>query len=105
MPVHVTLGQLVAELGGTLIGDASTLIEQIGPLDSDAPHAIAFLSNPKYRAQLITTKAACVIVSPAVQDEAAVRGAVIVTDDPYLYFARLTQWWSQQVRPRPAAGI
>ena len=105
MSVHVTLGQLVAELGGTLIGDPGTVIQQIGTLDSDASHAIAFLSNPKYRAQLTTSKAACVIVSPAVQDEAVARGAVIVTDDPYLYFARLTQWWAQQVRPRPAAGI
>jgi UDP-3-O-[3-hydroxymyristoyl] glucosamine N-acyltransferase len=103
--VSVTLGALVAALGGELLGDASLLIEHIGPLDTDKPAAISFLSNPKYRAQLASTGAACVIVSPAVRDEAVARGAAIVTDDPYLYFARLTQWWAQRVRPRPAPGV
>ena len=103
--VHVTLGQLVTELGGTLMGDASTVIRHLGPLDGDAPDFIAFLANPKYRVQLATTKAACVIVSSEVQQEAVARGAAIVTEDPYLYFARLTQWWSRQVRPRPTVGV
>jgi UDP-3-O-[3-hydroxymyristoyl] glucosamine N-acyltransferase len=103
--VSVTLGALVAALGGELLGDASLLIEHIGPLDTDKPAAISFLSNPKYRAQLASTGAACVIVSPAVRDEAVARGAAIVTDDPYLYFARLTHWWAQRVRPRPAPGV
>lgn len=105
MSENVTLGQLVAELGGTLLGDAGRVIRHIGPLGGDKPDAIAFLSNPKYRSQLATTQAACVIVSPAAQAEAVARGAAIVTDDPYLYFARLTQWWSRRVRPRPVAGV
>ena len=100
-----TLGQLVDALGGELLGDRETLIQNIGPLDTDRAAAISFLSNPKYRSQLLTTQAACVIVSPAAKDEAVARGAAIVTDDPYLYFARLTQWWAQRVRPRPAAGV
>jgi UDP-3-O-[3-hydroxymyristoyl] glucosamine N-acyltransferase len=28
-----------------------------------------------------------------------------VVDDPYLYFARLTQWWARRVRPAAPAGI
>lgn len=100
-----TLGHLVDVLGGELHGDRETVIHHIGPLDTERPRAISFLSNPKYRSQLLTTEAACVIVSPAVRDEAVARGAAIVTDDPYLYFARLTQWWASQVRPRPAAGV
>lgn len=104
-PENVTLGQLVTELGGTLIGDAALVIRHIGPLDGDQPDTIAFLSNPKYRSQLGTTQAVCVIVSPAVQDEAVARGAAIVTDDPYFYFARLTQWWASRVRPRSSSGV
>jgi UDP-3-O-[3-hydroxymyristoyl] glucosamine N-acyltransferase len=37
------------------------------------------------------------------RDEAAQRGACIVTADPYAYFARATQWWKahqQGGRPR-----
>lgn len=100
-----TLGALIDALGGELIGDRDTVIRHIGPLDTDRPQAISFLSNPKYRSQLASSQAVCVIVSPAVKDEAAARGAVIVADDPYLYFARLTQWWAVRVRPRPDVGI
>lgn len=103
--LRVELGDLVDALGGELQGDRQIVIQRIGPLDSEVPATIAFLSNPKYRSQLATTRAACVIVSPAMRDEATARGAAIVTDDPYLYFARLTQWWGQRQRPRPAAGI
>ncbi|MDO9234555.1 MAG: UDP-3-O-(3-hydroxymyristoyl)glucosamine N-acyltransferase [Aquabacterium sp.] len=101
----VTLGQLVDVLGGELHGDRDGLILAVGPLDTPNDGVIAFLSNPKYRVQLSTTRAVCVIVSPAAKDEAVVRGAAIVTDDPYLYFAKLTQWWAAHTRPRPAAGV
>jgi UDP-3-O-[3-hydroxymyristoyl] glucosamine N-acyltransferase len=103
--LSVALGQLVDALGGELHGDRQTLIHGIGPLDTEQSGVIAFLSNPKYRSQLASTQATCVIVSPAAQDEAVARCAAIVTDDPYLYFARLTQWWARQVRPRPATGV
>jgi len=33
------------------------------------------------------------------------RGAVIVTADPYLYFARLTQWWVRRMRPAGEPGV
>lgn len=103
--LNVPLGQLVEALGGELRGDPATLIQRIGPLDTQQPSTLSFLSNPKYRSQLADTLAACVIVSPAVADDAAHLPAAIVTDDPYLYFARLTRWWGERVRPRPAAGV
>ncbi|MDE2400949.1 MAG: UDP-3-O-(3-hydroxymyristoyl)glucosamine N-acyltransferase [Burkholderiales bacterium] len=101
----VSLGQIVADLGGELLGPASHLIARIGPLDSAQIDTITFLAHPKYRAQLTTTQAGCVIVSAAMKDDAVARGAAIVTADPYLYFARLTQWWARRVRPRAVAGI
>ena len=40
------------------------------------------------------------IVSPALRDPAVARGACIVHEQPYLYFARLTQLWRRtQARP------
>jgi UDP-3-O-[3-hydroxymyristoyl] glucosamine N-acyltransferase len=103
--IQTTLGDLVDQLGGELHGDRATVIRHIGPLDTDRPDTISFLSNPKYRGQLADTRAACVIVSPASLDDALARGAAIVCEDPYLYFAYLTQWWGRQVRPRPAPGV
>ena len=45
------------------------------------------------------------IVAPAFRDAAGARGAAIVSADPYLYFARLTQWWAERTRPPPARGV
>ena len=94
--VAVSLGHLVAQLGGDLYGDPQTLIAQIRSLEEADEGDISFLSHPKYTSQLQKSKAACVIVSPALHSLAVERGACIVSPDPYLYFAKLTQWWKQQ---------
>jgi UDP-3-O-[3-hydroxymyristoyl] glucosamine N-acyltransferase len=65
---------------------------------AEAAH-IAFLANPRYRAQLASTRAGCVIVAPSLAEEAAARTTAIVTPDPYLYYARLSQWWAAGDRP------
>ncbi len=103
--MRVTVADIVARLGGECIGDAALIVERIATLEAATPNSIGFLANPRYRAQLATTKAGCVIVAPALREEAARRGATIVTPDAYLYYARLSQWWVGQVRPGIAAGI
>ena len=104
-PTPVALAELIAALGGDLLGEPDIRIARIAPLDEAGADAISFLANPRYQAQLGTTAAACVIVAPALAEAAAARGAAIVTPDPYLYFARLTQWWAARTRPRAAAGV
>ena len=105
MPMEVALREIAGQLGGELLGDGELRIARIATLEGATPDAIGFLANPKYRAQLATTRAGCVIVAPGLRDEAAARGAAIVTPDPYLYYARLTQWWARTMRPQPASGI
>jgi UDP-3-O-[3-hydroxymyristoyl] glucosamine N-acyltransferase len=99
------LADIVAALGGELAGDPALAIDRIGPLDGATPSTISFLANPRYRAQLATSRAGCVIVGPDAADDARARGAAIVTSDPYLYFARLTRWWAERTRVRPLAGV
>lgn len=99
------LGDIAAQLGGELIGSPELDITRVGPLEGAGPTTLSFLSHPRYKAQLAGSQAGCVIVAPSVRDEAVARGAAIVTDDPYLYFAQLTQWWARQVRPAAATGI
>ena len=101
----VALHEVLAQLGGELIGDAALRIARIGPLEAATPSTISFLANPRYQAQLAASKAGCVIVGPAMRDAAQARGAAIVTPDPYLYFARLTQWWAARLRPAAAPGV
>ena len=102
------LQDIVDALGGELAGltpalAAQTPIDGIGPLPDAGPTTLSFLANPRYRSQLAASSAACVIVSPAMREAAVARGAAIVVDDPYLYFARATQWWVARIaRPVPA---
>ena len=105
------LGAIVDALGGELRGDATLSIERLSPLQNAQPDALSFLSHPKYQQELAASKAGCVIVSPAMSEAAAARGACIVTPDPYLYFARLTQLWkasharSEAERIHPSAVV
>ena len=105
MASPLRLADVVAALGGQLIGDEAIVIERLAPLDSASAGSLSFLANPRYAAQLTSTRASCVIVAAAHQAAASDRGAAIVTDDPYLYFARLTQWWAARTRPAPVSGI
>ena len=99
------IGDIASLLGGELIGDAGLEVLRIAPLETADAASISFLSNPRYQAQLIASQAACVIVGPAMRDIAAARGAAIICADPYLAFARLTQWWAAQTRSRPPPGV
>ena len=94
--MSLRLGTVVDELGGRLVGPPDLVIDGLAPLESAVSNELSFLSHPKYQPLLSASKAGCVIVAPAMQALATARGACIVIDDPYLYFARLTQFWKLQ---------
>lgn len=95
------LDELVARLGGDLVGDPDVVIRQVATLESADSTSISFLANPKYASQLGATRAGAVIVAPASRERTALPR--IVTPDPYLYFARVSQLLNPAVRP--ATGI
>jgi UDP-3-O-[3-hydroxymyristoyl] glucosamine N-acyltransferase len=103
--VALALAAIVEALGGELHGDPALSIQGLAPLEHAGPGQLAFLSNPRYRSQLAASRAGCVIVAPAMLDAATARGACIVTPDPYLYFARLTQLWKRQAAPPAGPAI
>jgi UDP-3-O-[3-hydroxymyristoyl] glucosamine N-acyltransferase len=108
--MRLTVADIVARLGGQCVGDAAVVIDRIATLEAAQPTHVAFLANPRYRSQLASTRAGCVIVAPALAEEAAARGSAIVTPDPYLYYARLSQWWAARTvalgpRVHPSAVI
>ena len=99
------LDAIVAALGGELTGPGPTLITRLAPLDTATPTELAFVAQGRYAAQIESTQAGALIVAPVLADRAAARGPCIVSDNPYLYFARLTQWWRQHHAPLPAASV
>ena len=99
------LGSIVEALGGELVGSPDLVVRRLAPLATAEPDALAFVSSPRYESQIATTQAVCLIVPPSLRSAASERGACIVTDDPYLYFARLTQWWRAEHAPAVQVGI
>jgi UDP-3-O-[3-hydroxymyristoyl] glucosamine N-acyltransferase len=95
--VQLRLGSIVEALGGELCGDPQRVIEGLAPLETATPQQLSFLANPKYGQQLAASRAGCVIVAPAMRDAAVARGDCIVADQPYLYYARVTQLWKRQM--------
>ena len=100
MALH--LSTIVDQLGGELLAPPDLEIRSLAPLETAQGDQLSFLSHPKYQAQLALSRAACVIVSPAMREAALARGGCIVTDNPYLYFARLTRLWRAH-HPRSTA--
>ena len=104
--MQVRLAELAAVVAGELAGPADHLIQRIAPLESAQSDCISFLAQARYAALLATTGAGCVIVHPAQREQALACGrAVIVCDDPYRAFARLTRWWADKTRVRLPPGI
>jgi UDP-3-O-[3-hydroxymyristoyl] glucosamine N-acyltransferase len=101
----VRLGEIVAALGGELQGDPATPIARIAPLESAGADAITFVAQARLQPLLEKTQAGAVVLGAALVPAAPAHCQRVVVDDPYLYFARLTQWWAARVRPRPVAGV
>ena len=110
--MQARLDELALQVGGRLLGDPAQRVSRIASLEAAQADCISFLSHARYAAQLQTTRAGCIIVAPAFAEQAqagvadgASPRAVLVCDDPYLAFARLTQWWAQRSRPVPTPGV
>ena len=99
MPGPYTLAQIATQLGGRVAGDPQVLIGQVGSLERAGQGQIAFLANPKYRARLAATGASAVILAP--ESESLTPLPRIVCDNPYAYFARVSQLFNPRTRQAP----
>lgn len=88
-----TLADIHAALGGVLHGTGHTPVARIASLETAGPDALSFIAHARHAAKLSATTAGALIVPPDLVPLARARGSCIETPDPYLYFARLTQWW------------
>jgi UDP-3-O-[3-hydroxymyristoyl] glucosamine N-acyltransferase len=89
MPGPLTLGEIAARLGGRVAGDPKASIQQVGSLERAGAGQITFLSSAKHKAKLAGTNAAAVILSA--EHESLTQLPRIVCDNPYAYFARVSQ--------------
>jgi len=102
---EVRSGELVAQLGGELLGNAELVLRGVASLETAGSHDVGFLSDDRQLPRLQQSAVGCVIVGPDLREAAAARPSAIVTADPYLYYARLTQWWALRMRKPFVAGV
>jgi len=80
------LGDLAAAIGCEYRGADDYPIRGVATLQKAGPEHVSFLANPKYSSHLRHTKAGAVVLHPDMASEYS--GAVILSPDPYLAFAR-----------------
>ena len=84
----ITLGKVAAVADARLQGcDAATQITGVAPLHCAEPGHLSFLSNPRYRVHLETTRASAVILS--VEDAWDCPTPAVVVANPHVAYARV----------------
>ena len=82
-----TLGEIAAVAGARLQGcDAAAVVAGVAPLHSAEPGQISFLTHPRYRSYLATTRATAVILSP--EDARDCPAPALVAANPHIAYAR-----------------
>lgn len=94
------LQELAEQLGCDLRGDGSVEISGVAGMEYASPSQITFLANPKYAHKVKNTQAAAIIAAASVPELPI---PVVVSENPYLDFARALALFYQP--PKPAAGI
>lgn len=106
-----SLAEIAAFLNAELRGDPEMRISGLNTLQDAGSHELGFLANEKYVSQLAGSSAAAVIISSRHipeqnSDNRAAdnfSGALLVLDNPYLGYARISQWF--ETAPKAGPGI
>ncbi|WP_203301640.1 UDP-3-O-(3-hydroxymyristoyl)glucosamine N-acyltransferase [Marinobacter sediminum] len=91
------LGEIATALGAELKGNPDLEVTGLATLQAATPGQISFLANPSYAKYLANTQASAVIMSPAAVGDSEIN--VLLLDNPYLGYARLSHWFD----PEPVA--
>ncbi|MBA2409784.1 MAG: UDP-3-O-(3-hydroxymyristoyl)glucosamine N-acyltransferase [Gammaproteobacteria bacterium] len=81
------LQELAERVGVSLIGDPDCRIDNVASLNGARPGSVSFLASCRYRPYLKATLASAVILGP--DDLEDCPAAALLSDNPYLTFARI----------------
>lgn len=96
-----TLAALAEHLGLTFSGDGQRELSSIGTLANAGPDQLTFMTGRKHLDVLTQSMAGAVIVPAEFGDSCPVD--YLVSDSPYLSYARASQLFDRE--PRPDAGV
>jgi UDP-3-O-[3-hydroxymyristoyl] glucosamine N-acyltransferase len=83
----IALSELAEQFGLECVGDGNAVVDGVGTLADATPSQVSFLSNPAYREQLASTRAAAVVVAAAEVENCPV--SALVADNPYASYAHI----------------
>jgi UDP-3-O-[3-hydroxymyristoyl] glucosamine N-acyltransferase len=92
------LHAIAEALGCRLVGDGEIEISGVLGMEHAGPGYLTFLANPKYAHKVKDTKASAILVAEPVS---SVEIASLVSENPYLDFARALALFYQPPRPQP----
>jgi UDP-3-O-[3-hydroxymyristoyl] glucosamine N-acyltransferase len=96
-----SLNEIVASLGGEIVGDGNTTISRVASIKQASQKDITFINDTKYIKEALTSKA-CAFVLRA-EHAQGLNKPVIIVENPYAYFAKLSALFNP-VKP-PNIGI
>jgi UDP-3-O-[3-hydroxymyristoyl] glucosamine N-acyltransferase len=107
VPDVLTLGDILAETGAVLRGEAAPErpFRSVAPLDRAGPADISFLDNPAYAASAATSRAGACLVGERLAAKVPATTLALVCREPYRAFAKLAgRLYPQALRPQSSFG-
>lgn len=86
-------------------GSTTEVIRGIAPLESAGPGDLSFLGNPKYKAQVATTRASVVLLPPDFVGTPAPNQTFLMIAKPSVGLAQLCSRIEQSLWPKPRPGV
>jgi UDP-3-O-[3-hydroxymyristoyl] glucosamine N-acyltransferase len=103
VPFSRWLGELAGLVGAKVENDRKLLIRGVAALEDAGPDQIAFFHNTKYRKAFAATRAGAVVVQPkdAQLADRPKKAILLVSDNPYLAFGKLSRLFNEPPAARP----
>jgi UDP-3-O-[3-hydroxymyristoyl] glucosamine N-acyltransferase len=84
--MQFSAAELARRLDLAVHGDPATCVSGVATLARATPTSLGFLANPRYRAQLVDTRAGIVVMRA--EDAEGYAGTALIAADPYVAFAK-----------------
>ena len=92
-----SLGEIARLLGGSVIGDGSTVVSRVSSLSNAQSGDICFIHNAKYQKAITACQASAYVLSA--KDAALTHLPRIIVDNPYAYFAKVSAFLNPLINP------
>jgi UDP-3-O-[3-hydroxymyristoyl] glucosamine N-acyltransferase len=101
--IALTAASIADLVGGKLVGDGSTTIDAIAPLDRAGPRDLSFLASERYAPQFAASRVGVALVAPALAEmQGSVRTRIVV-DNPHDAMLRVLPMLYRE--PAMASGV